>query len=443
MSTGTVTSAPPERKPKNLSGKIYQAVWRWHFWAGLVAAPFLIIMSVTGALYVFEDELSPILYPELYTVESRSETVTLERMKADIEAALPEYEVHNFTFPEERDRSWFSFVERENETGEHEHRWVYYDPYKGEILGHHSSSDGFFRVVLNIHRTLLAGTIGRYLTEAATCWGIISMLAGLYLWWPRKTEKVRGVWIPRTKGGFRTTLRDWHTVPSFYVSIFVLLIMFTGLLFTSIWGRAYLIGNALTGGFPEFYVSPPKSADSPESAVPLSLDSALATATEAFPGFAKGGFSIDLPHASTQEAISVISDITKPLSPIGAVFIDNYTGKMLSVDTSEDFPLRTHLTLLFYPIHTGSIFGLGTKVLAVVSCLLIVAMSVTGVWMWWRRRPRGKIGAPRKPAPRTIPRWIAWLTVALAIFLPTVGLTLILIGIASWIGKTIRPAPAT
>ncbi|MBC2607853.1 PepSY-associated TM helix domain-containing protein [Pelagicoccus albus] len=422
-------------KKQNVSGKIYQAVWRWHFWAGLISAPFLIIMSLTGAIYVFEDELAPIFHPELYLVEPAENTVSLERIRSDLAIELPDHELHNFHFPENKSRSWSALVEEENKSGEHEFRRVFYDQYRGQILGHVSTKEGFFPVVLRIHRTFLAGETGRYLAEVSTCWGIVSILAGLYLWWPRKKEKVKGVWIPRTKGSFRTILRDWHTVPGMYVSLFVLLIMLTGLLFTNVWGRAYMIGNALSGGFPEFYISPPKSADAPEGVKQISPDKALSIAKAAYPNFGATDFTLDLPHPGTNDAFSVLGDITRPFEDIGAVFIDQHTGEILLSTSSESFPLPTHLTLLFYPIHTGSIFGLGTKVLAVLSCLLITAMSATGVWIWWRRRPQGKLGAPRRPVGNEVPRWIAWFTIALAIFLPTVGATLLLIGLASWVKR--------
>ncbi len=34
-----------------------RAVWRWHFWAGLFVAPLLIVLTLSGALYLFDREI--------------------------------------------------------------------------------------------------------------------------------------------------------------------------------------------------------------------------------------------------------------------------------------------------------------------------------------------------------------------------------------------------
>lgn len=36
---------------------LYRKIWRWHFYAGLFAIPFVLILSATGAAYLFKPEL--------------------------------------------------------------------------------------------------------------------------------------------------------------------------------------------------------------------------------------------------------------------------------------------------------------------------------------------------------------------------------------------------
>ncbi|MGV2333594.1 MAG UNVERIFIED_CONTAM: PepSY domain-containing protein [Planctomycetaceae bacterium] len=35
----------------------YRAVWRWHFYAGLVCLPFVIVLSLTGSVYLFKPQI--------------------------------------------------------------------------------------------------------------------------------------------------------------------------------------------------------------------------------------------------------------------------------------------------------------------------------------------------------------------------------------------------
>src|SRR5690606_28105529 len=141
---------------------------------------------------------------------------------------------------------------------------------------------------------------GRIVVETATCWGIVSMLSGSYLWWPRRKERVWGVWLPRVSGGMRTVRRDWHTVPVMHLSFAVLAIMLTGLLFTTVWGSVYHLSNALTGGYPDFYLSPPQSVGTGLDGAParLPLDRVWTIAHESYP-FEGRRFSLNLPHAGT------------------------------------------------------------------------------------------------------------------------------------------------
>ncbi|MFZ4733696.1 MAG: PepSY domain-containing protein, partial [Pirellulales bacterium] len=35
----------------------YRAVWRWHFYAGLACIPFVVVLALSGAVYLFKAEL--------------------------------------------------------------------------------------------------------------------------------------------------------------------------------------------------------------------------------------------------------------------------------------------------------------------------------------------------------------------------------------------------
>jgi uncharacterized iron-regulated membrane protein len=68
---------------------LYRAVWRWHFFAGLICAPFLVILAVTGAIYLFNDEIDDFAYPELRLVPPSVHTVALSTMADAALAGFP------------------------------------------------------------------------------------------------------------------------------------------------------------------------------------------------------------------------------------------------------------------------------------------------------------------------------------------------------------------
>jgi hypothetical protein len=94
------------------------------------------------------------------------------------------------------------FLERESPDGKEVYRWVYVNPYTAKALGYHDFDTEFFNVVLKIHRTLFAGEWGRWIVEGMTSWSIVSIITGLYLWWPH------------VLGCLATPAENFHSAPS-------------------------------------------------------------------------------------------------------------------------------------------------------------------------------------------------------------------------------------
>ena len=76
-------------------------------------------------------------------------------------------------------------------------------------------------------------------------------------------------------------------------------------------------------------------------------------------------------------------------------------------------------------------------------CLLVIFLCVSGVVMWWKRRPAnpaGWLSAP--PAPRNMTLWKGAVVVGLAVALafPMAGVTLLVVGLLDWL--LLRRVPA-
>ena len=69
----STTSPPQEGKRKTFD--LYRAVWRWHFYAGLLVLPFMITLAITGGLYLFKDELDALIHADVKRVAVRGATL--------------------------------------------------------------------------------------------------------------------------------------------------------------------------------------------------------------------------------------------------------------------------------------------------------------------------------------------------------------------------------
>src|SRR5690606_13499658 len=85
-----MTSFPPPSKTDQPStGALYLTVWRWHFYAGILVAPFIIFLAVTGAIYVWKPQYEAWRYQALYNVPAAPSSITAEAQLAAAKAAAP------------------------------------------------------------------------------------------------------------------------------------------------------------------------------------------------------------------------------------------------------------------------------------------------------------------------------------------------------------------
>jgi uncharacterized iron-regulated membrane protein len=58
---------------------------------------------------------------------------------------------------------------------------------------------------------------------------------------------------------------------------------------------------------------------------------------------------------------------------------------VLRFERFKDLPVGTKFGSLFYQHHTGSIFGLPSKIIYFLACLFATTLPSTGVMIWWRK----------------------------------------------------------
>ena len=128
MSDATLDASP---RPRAAASDLYRAVWRWHFYAGLFVLPFLITLAVTGAAYLFRDEIDAIIHADIKRVEvAQTGTLSPEAIVASAVTAVPGRAV-KYTDPPTAAAS----AEVTVATDDGRRMAVYVNPYEGYVLG--------------------------------------------------------------------------------------------------------------------------------------------------------------------------------------------------------------------------------------------------------------------------------------------------------------------
>lgn len=424
------------------SSALYRAVWRWHFIAGLVILPFVLIIAVTGAIYLFKDEINNAAYSGLRIVEpAATEPLPASQLVASALEAHPGT-LKAYAPAPAPDRA--AEVKILGEDGLKD--TIYVDPHSGEALG--SLWDGgaagspAMYVVRKLHSLEYVGWLGNRIIEAAAGWMVLLVGTGIYLWWPRG-KKVGTVSIKATKG--RPWWRDLHAVTGLYTGFFIVFLALTGLPWSGVWGgKFYDYSYALGLGMPDGYWS-----DYPTSTVPVgdAIDRApwimekqpmpTSGASEGVPagldqvvaiveglGIAPG-YALNVPGSA--EGVFTASVYPDDISQERVIHLDQYTGEVLYDAMLADLGTLGWAAEWGISIHMGQAWGLANQIVLLVACLAMIMLVVSAVVMWWKRRPAGKIGTPQMPSDWRIPRTLLLIAVAAGIFFPLVGLSMLVI----------------
>lgn len=436
----------------------YATIWRWHFYAGLFCIPFIIVLSITGGLYLFKSQLESLLdrpYAQL-AMDGPAQSAAAQVAAALV--AVPGSVLNAYELPATPHSAVHVLVGRGSEITR-----VYVHPQTLKVLRQEPEDSRPMTVIKRIHGTLLAGDRGSNVVELAASWTIVMILTGLFLWWPRKAIGLAGVLYPRLNGNRRVFWRDLHAVTGIWVSFLGLFLLLSGLPWAASWGSLFkearqmatmttvqqdwttgpsselaerrLANSAVSGGehaghtmVSRHSVSSGGAGRWRDGAGPivgdyLPLDRLVATIQPlrlAAPVFISPP-SLRSPSWSARSEAQ-----NRPLRT--DIVLDGATGAITSRRNFADKPLTDRIVGYGIALHEGQLFGGFNQALGMFAAASMLVLAVSAVVLWWRRRVPGFLGAPMPTARvRPVAHALIVLIILLGILLPFLGLTLLLV----------------
>ncbi len=449
-----------------LASRLYRLIWRWHFYAGLFVVPFMLMLAVTGIIYLYKPQLDDLMYPTRVTPAA-----TVQPPSALIAAVLAQYPGATLTAFQTTDGADRSAVVKIS-TASGASRSVFVNPATAEVLGERNDDWNLQAAAVQLHGSLLLGDTGDYLVELAACWGLILTISGLYLWWPRKGSKVWGVLLPRlTTTKRRIFWRDLHAVPGFWAAIAVIFLIISGLPWATFWGSNFArvwaqypaelwenvplsdtTAASLNTGSEKIVPWAAEETPLPKSdphaghqsgsvragaaaataggiapGTPVDMDSVVAF------GLAAGvpaGFSVTPPDGA--EGVYTISIFADQPTQSRTIHIDQYSGRALVDIGWAQYGLVPKLVETGIAVHEGRFFGVWNQLLMLFAALTVVLLAITGPVMWWQRRPKGRLGAPAMPQ-LPLMRGLLAIIIVLGALFPLAGLSFALVVAFDWL----------
>ena len=419
----------------------YNAIWRWHFYAGLFCIPFVLWLAITGSIYLFRPQVEAFIdRPYTHLPISGPRASAAAQAEAAVRA-VPGSVLHRYQLPERADDAVQILVG----AGSGETR-VYVHPHTLAVLKTVDEDSRLMRIISRLHGELLIGTVGSYLVELAASWAIVMIASGLFLWWPRGGG-LGGVVYPRLRSGGRRFWRDVHGVTGFWVSAFALVLLVSGLPWAKGWGSYLTTVRTVAEG--QRVKQDWSTGRADELRARRAADAGTRAMAEAHAEH--GGMAMAHPATSDVPLDRLIATI-RPLGLAAPVLIAPPTGSGAPWTAKSDAanrPLRTDLTLdgdtgailtrkdfaqrrlidrivgYGVAVHEGQLFGLANQLIGLLTAIGLILLSVSSVILWWRRRPDGTLGAPPALARRGTSVAFVGLLVLLGVFLPLLGVSMI------------------
>ncbi|MEH2048027.1 PepSY-associated TM helix domain-containing protein [Nostoc sp.] len=359
-------------------------VFTLHRYIGLAVGLIAIIVGLTGSLLVFHSEIST------FDQQRRIGTITPQGEQLPVEVVLntvkktyadqPDATVQRIYLPSKPNEPMNVILK----TKQKDWNENYVNPYTGAILGNNLKQtfvNKFFEIVYPLHYALLGGDIGYKFV------GIIGLLmsfmsiTGIILWpgWRRLISGFKIKWNAHPK---RLNF-DVHKVAGMITAVFLICTFFTGFC----WSFSEFINPMI------YAVTFSKQQPTPVS-VPIAGKSALGlkeqlkTAQAALPDASLR--SISFP-SKPEEVLTVSFKLPQETEDYGqsSVYLDQYSGKVLRVDSSLKVSLGDRIINSFVPVHYGTFWGIPSRIFYVFVGLTPLVLFITGFVMW-RYRYRAK-----------------------------------------------------
>lgn len=366
----SVTAVAKAEAAKPGSGR--RKLYKLHAWLGFHLAFFMSVVLLTGTFAVLSNEIDWLLQDDM-RVSPGGGRVSWGAMEAAVRAYAPD-DVLTMLSTGQGDHFAYRAT-MVSETGKR--YFIHVNQWTGEVTGttHALTVQRFLR---DLHRYLfMPGVIGLPLVGSLAFVLALSLYTGL-----KTTRNWRQVAFRiRTQKGVRVAVGDYHKAAGLWGAWFFIIIIATTFWYVAEWGAA-LGGQRFEPDRPG--VTQQRAADFGAVIQDADADALTASATAAFPGFKPTEVQFAL--VPTQSATVLgRSDDWLVRDRANRVFLDPVSADVVKVQKSREIGWVAYFNEIADPLHFGFFGQLPTKIIWFVFGLSMTSLSITGLWLTYKR----------------------------------------------------------
>jgi uncharacterized iron-regulated membrane protein len=308
-----------------------RAIFQLHLWIGVMSGLYIAVVCTSGAALVFRIDMQRALHPDLFTPKASGPHAHPAVMMERVRRAFPAERVSGVDAPTTVRPTYLAYSSSGTRF-----RTLLLDPVSGELLGELQETS-FVRTLQDLHFDLLSGRTGRTVNGIGALLLLTMCATGLVIWWPGRSAVWRSVRVDISRSRKRVNW-ELHNAIGFWTAIVIAMWAVTGLYFA----------------FPSAFratvnrVSPITVARTPQSRPgEHSTAPSWQTLVDAARQHARPDHHVSrvvLPSTDTAPFLVMFSDVspTPPGAPLTSVYLDQYTGELLTSPSANGSQARRH-----------------------------------------------------------------------------------------------------
>lgn len=371
-----------------MGNTVKKVIRKIHLWLGLASGLVVFIVSLTGCIYVFQEEICLLFQTGVFrNVETQNTPfISPLTIKEKVEDAFEgEITYMNVSVYPKGDRVTIVWMRDQDR----KYQAFLLNPYSGEIIHSYPYNLNFWGIVLFLHTSLGIPGFGHHIVAIATLIFVILLISGLFLWLPKSKKGYKQRFSIKWGASPRRLNYDLHNVLGFYMTWVAIFIAVSGLIWSYSWMDQAIYWLASGGKTPEQAEVVTSVYQNTQLASQHVIDDSLQQIIKQHPGL--NNYYLVYPADSTSAySLTLNTEAGFFYNRHDTYFLDQYTGDILDEVLWKDKNNGDKLQEANYNIHVGAILGLPGKIIAFFASLIATSLPVTGFLIWWGRGKKKK-----------------------------------------------------
>ncbi len=384
----------------------------WHRWVGLVLTLFLVIAGLTGVLLAWSDPIEALVAPKVFVAPATgSARLDPLAMREIVAARYPSANANLVELDAKPGKTAMFYLTPKPGAAALANDEVFVDPASGAITGARKTGDisqglkNLMPFVLRLHYGLVAGVIGSYVFGIAAILWTIDCFVGAWLtlpvrrmagdfpgvagptpsWWSRWAP----AWRVRWGSNAHKLNFDVHRAGGLWLwaLLFVFAVSSVSLTLPQVYrpvARAALGYTDVYGALPNHPVDRPPALGWREAHAAAQARMLNLAHRRGFTVVHETWLSYDPFKHAYAYRVRGSGDLS--LNGHTGLYIDADTGALLAVETPETGSPGDRITAWFESLHMADAFGWPYQIVVSAVGGGVVALSVTGVVIWSKKR---------------------------------------------------------